>query len=435
MKSKSIPILLGAMSIICIVLGILFMNSESYSNLGKENEEFFDLKVEESGVSENKTVTTIPEGIKDPVFLEDSLHYITKESTDVFDFATHENIGLLSKGIVVENLDITKENLVIQVENSKGYIPLSKLDKTESETNAEEFEFEMETIETTKVTDFYIEEDFKTVGYQSEAHRIHKVIKTNEYSYQVRIGNTDFFVKKEDVIKFKGLPVLMYHHLLKDSENENFRTSTTITPEQFEKEMNHLSTEGYKSIKPDDLYDFLKGELNLSSKSVLITFDDGLKSNLLYAAPVLRKYGLNATNFLITSRVKEDPTPFDPKRLQFLSFPELEEIKDVYNFEGHTHELHAYDTVSNKAKLVSLSREEIVFDLKKSKDTLKQSYLAYPFGQYNQESIEILEELDYKMAFTTKRGYVSFNDNLFELNRFGISPATTFEEFKNILVR
>ncbi|WP_412177789.1 polysaccharide deacetylase family protein [Sporosarcina sp. YIM B06819] len=37
--------------------------------------------------------------------------------------------------------------------------------------------------------------------------------------------------------------------------------------------------------------------MNLPGKAVVITMDDGLKSNAVYAAPILRKYGFKANVF------------------------------------------------------------------------------------------------------------------------------------------
>lgn len=75
----------------------------------------------------------------------------------------------------------------------------------------------------------------------------------------------------------------------------------------------------------------------------MITFDDGLKSVSRYAYPVLKQYGMKATAFIVTSRIKRHPQKWNPKSLQFMSVSELNEIRDVFDFQSHTHFLHRVD--------------------------------------------------------------------------------------------
>ena len=55
---------------------------------------------------------------------------------------------------------------------------------------------------------------------------------------------------------------------------------------------------------------------------------------------------------------------------------------------------------------------------------------AYPFGLFTDQTIEILKNNGYKMAFTTDRGMVKMGSDSFRIKRFGISKDTSFIEFK-----
>lgn len=55
---------------------------------------------------------------------------------------------------------------------------------------------------------------------------------------------------------------------------------------------------------------------------------------------------------------------------------------------------------------------------------------CYPFGQYNDLDIKVLEENGYKMAFTTKGGRVKKESSKYELPRVRISGNTSLNEFK-----
>ena len=71
---------------------------------------------------------------------------------------------------------------------------------------------------------------------------------------------------------------------------------------------------------------YVKNKINLPARAVVITFDDGLKSVSRYAYPVLKQYGMKATAFVVTSRIKRHPQKWNPKSLQFMSVSELNEI-------------------------------------------------------------------------------------------------------------
>ena len=90
------------------------------------------------------------------------------------------------------------------------------------------------------------------------------------------------------------VPILMYHHLSEDVTN-----SEMVSPEQFEVQIRALSEAGYTGVSFDELQAYvLRGE-PLPEKPVVITFDDGYRSNYTLAYPILQKYGMKATIFAI----------------------------------------------------------------------------------------------------------------------------------------
>jgi len=99
--------------------------------------------------------------------------------------------------------------------------------------------------------------------------------------------------------KALSVPVLMYHHV-----SSHKGALVTITPENFESHARFLADEGYKTLTLDEFAAFKKGRLELPKKSVLITFDDGWIDNYLVAYPILKKYSLRATIFVITDWVE-----------------------------------------------------------------------------------------------------------------------------------
>lgn len=94
---------------------------------------------------------------------------------------------------------------------------------------------------------------------------------------------------------------------------------------------------GYTTLTMYQLEDYVRNRANLPARAVVVTFDDGLKSVSRYAYPVLKQYGMKATAFIISSRIKRHPQKWDPKSLQFMSVSELNGIRDVFDFQSHTH--------------------------------------------------------------------------------------------------
>ena len=83
-------------------------------------------------------------------------------------------------------------------------------------------------------------------------------------------------------------------------------TFHTAIPEWFEAQCQHLAENGYHTLSADEFYSALTSKHQPVKKSVFITFDDGLKHVWTVAFPLLKKYGLKATCFLITGCIPED---------------------------------------------------------------------------------------------------------------------------------
>ncbi|SNX54330.1 polysaccharide deacetylase family protein [Thermoanaerobacterium sp. RBIITD] len=228
------------------------------------------------------------------------------------------------------------------------------------------------------------------------------------------------------------IPVLMYHHILKKSENKFNDNEAIINAEDFEEEMKVLHDNNYKTATLKELEQFVKCNLKLPKKTVVITFDDGYLSNYIYTYPILKKYGFKASIFVITGNLKNESSLFDPSGIQYLSYKEMLLSSDVFSFESHTRNLH--DLVApGKTRLLASSDDIVINDLTYSRNLLNSSYFAYPYGLYTNHLIDILKNIGYTMAFTMEKGYVKPNDNPFTLKRQFIGPKTTLDQFKKII--
>ena len=208
--------------------------------------------------------------------------------------------------------------------------------------------------------------------------------------------------------------VLNYHQV------QNSHHSLAMPIADFDAQMEYLSSHGYVTITPDELYSGLNGELELPKKPVLITFDDGYADNYTNAFPILKYYGMRATIFVIPA--------FVGKYKNYLTWEEMREMQDSgISIQSHT---------LNHYKLEELPDDEIRSELLNSKQILEENlgqpveFLAYPTGTYNLHIAGIAKAVGYKGAYTIKYGNVDLGSNLFALERVPIfHTANSMKDF------
>jgi peptidoglycan/xylan/chitin deacetylase (PgdA/CDA1 family) len=262
--------------------------------------------------------------------------------------------------------------------------------------------------------------------------------RLNQTWFQIRIGNRLGYVSSLDAQQDNGIPVLTYHHILRDEENTRFRhTSTTTSVVAFSNQMTWLRDMGYSTLTLYQLEGYVRNRMNLPARSVVITFDDGLKSVYRYAYPILKEYGFKATSFVISSRIKRYPQPWNPKALQFMSISELQATQDVFDIQSHTHFLHRVDGYRHPI-LLSRSYHNVLFDFEHSRRALAQFnphvlYLSWPFGGYDDKAVKAANDAGFHMAVTTVRGKVKPGDNPFLLKRLYILRTDSLETMSRLI--
>jgi len=262
--------------------------------------------------------------------------------------------------------------------------------------------------------------------------------RLNQTWFQIRIGHRLAWISALDAQIDNGIPVLTYHHILRDEENTRFRhTSTTTSVRAFSNQMTWLRDMGYTTLTLYQLEGYVRNTINLPGRAVVITFDDGLKSVSRYAYPILKQYGMKATAFIISSRIKRHPQIWNAKALQFMSISELREIADVFDFQSHTHFLHRVNGY-HRPILLSRSYHNILFDFEHSRRALGQFnphvlYLSYPFGGYDAKAVKAAEDAGFHLAVTTVKGKVKPGDNPFLLKRLYILRTDSLETMSRLI--
>jgi peptidoglycan/xylan/chitin deacetylase (PgdA/CDA1 family) len=211
-----------------------------------------------------------------------------------------------------------------------------------------------------------------------------------------------------------SIPVLMFHSITDVKGNE-----LQISKERFREEMQYLKDKGYTSLTLTELYNFFENNKPVPQKSVVITFDDGYVDNYTNAYPILKEFGFKATIFDITGTVDKYPA--------YLTSAQLKELdSNGIDIEPHT---------VNHPELIKLSYGMQYKELKDSKDFLEKllgktvKFVAYPDGEWNQDTIKAVKDIGYTMAFTTAGTWANKQNGIYTLYRVYISANFGMDEF------
>ena len=88
------------------------------------------------------------------------------------------------------------------------------------------------------------------------------------------------------------------------------------SPADLDHAIRSLQSNGHVFISLQDALEILNGKRKPLANAIVLTFDDGYRSNLLFAVPILRKYSVPAT-FFVVPRNSEARKPLWFDRLDF----------------------------------------------------------------------------------------------------------------------
>lgn len=260
----------------------------------------------------------------------------------------------------------------------------------------------------------------------------------NSINFQIEEDAQPFILYEETIRNFDTsqgsadfLPILIYHHLLPARENIFSQEPAVLNLEIFENQMAYLADQGFTSLTLKETEMFLLGKLEIPKNSILITFDDGYSSEAVYAADILRQYDLRAASFLITSLIENETQSFHPHTLSYLSWDQIQENRDVFEYAHHSHDMHYLK--EGKSLVVKSCEDTQQEDLKTSLSLLESPYYAYPYGHQSDDLIEVLKKKGYRMAFTTQEKTARPGDDLFQVGRYGITYHISFSRFQAIV--
>lgn len=212
--------------------------------------------------------------------------------------------------------------------------------------------------------------------------------------------------------------ILLYHSVGSQAPHS---VPLSIFQQQME-----LLMERFKVIRLCDLPKAIASypsEVNLAC----VTFDDGYQDNYEHALPVLERFRVKATFFIATGFLGKTFRTFAGE-LPMMGETQLRELVAL------GHEIGAH-TVSHP-KLTKVSPEEAYREIANSKqfleDVLQCGVLsfAYPKGDYNSITVNLVRRCGFQIAVTIREGLVSSQPNWLELPRIWVSNKLGLKSFE-----
>lgn len=208
--------------------------------------------------------------------------------------------------------------------------------------------------------------------------------------------------------------VVITYHAIGDCELDSDPSHLFVSPAVFARHMRFLKR--YRTVVP--LEAVVTGSIVSDRRAVAITFDDGYRSVLRHAAPILRRHGFPATIFVPTRWIGSRNTwDFQGDcELELLDAAELLEARE----SGLSIESHG----SGHIDFTTATSDEIERDLAASVNDLRAilgqrtRYVAYPYGAYADGLEAIVERLGFEAAFTIDRPH----GGRYEFERVRITP-------------
>lgn len=276
--------------------------------------------------------------------------------------------------------------------------------------------------------------------------------------------------------------VLMYHGVSKDEWGCSDKDWLQVKESEFAKQMHHLSRH-YDVIRLSEAYKHVVVPDRSSKPKVVLTFDDGYANNLTVACPILERFRFPATVFVATAKtisgglfwydklrvalngnipdnaiqdivngfkelhpgvidaavdnfITERGYEIDPdceKAYQMLTVEQIHDLHDtgLIDIDSHTHRheiLARLDSITEADETITTSLNVI-----SGLGIPCRKYFCYPNGWYGPEHAQLVKNLGFFGAVSTKPGWWTDPKDIYDIPRIGIGREMTINQFSGLL--
>ena len=346
------------------------------------------------------------------------------------DNGKYKDVGSINKDNILELESIDNINLnnkYFKLLDNDYYVSYKDVIPTTDTINKRYLNYIEFPIEvTTKESVVYYDDSFNEL-FSLNIPITSKVIVNLDDYYGISLLSRLVYVKKEDVSNTvevdsseeiaESIPAILYHFIYLDGDN-SCNDIICHSEEQIDSHFKFLSNNDVFTLNTSEVLSFIKGEINLPKKSILITIDDGARAENFI--PFLEKYQLNATLFLVSSWYPVNK--FESSYLEIAS---------------HTHNMHTTGVcpTGQGGGINCLPESEILNDLKLSRETLNNTKaFCFPFYEYSDYSINLVKEAGFEMAFIGGSTKIKKGIDPYKIPRYPILSSFGVDYISNLVL-
>ncbi len=204
------------------------------------------------------------------------------------------------------------------------------------------------------------------------------------------------------------LPILMYHYVeVVQNRRDTMRIRLAVTPDILERQLQTLVDGGYSFYFVRDVPALMSGLDKELSKKVVLTFDDGYRDFYTNAFPLLKKYHVKCTIYLINHKLNGGDYLTDSQVKTLIA-------SDLVEVGAHT---------LDHDDLAAMGSDAATKQIVGSKADLERRFgikvwtFAYPSGEYDRETVKIVKDAGFAAAVTTHPGTEESPDTILTLTR------------------
>jgi peptidoglycan/xylan/chitin deacetylase (PgdA/CDA1 family) len=203
------------------------------------------------------------------------------------------------------------------------------------------------------------------------------------------------------------------YHVIADPTPGSPYPELWVSPRAFAAQVHALAAAGYRGVTLSQVLDAWRHGTALPVKPVVVSFDDGYRSQAVAAAPVLRAVGWPGVLDLAIRNAGPDG----------LSLPRLHAlVHDGWEIASHT---------VDHVDLTTLDAPALRDELVQSRDWIRRrlgvtpAFFCYPAGRFDATVVAAVRAAGYRGATTELAGVARAGDDPYHLPRVRVSRSDT----------
>ena len=219
------------------------------------------------------------------------------------------------------------------------------------------------------------------------------------------------------------VPILMYHVIAPPPPGAPF-PGLYVVPSEFAAQMRGLKSAGWHAVTMDQLTAYWERGVPLGAgKPIVLTFDNGYRSQYTEALPVLRELGWVGNENIQLSGLPPSQGGLTAEQVHGLIAAGWE-----LDTQGYSH-----------ADLISLGPEELHYQVAVTRKTLQRRYgvpvnwFCYPSGHYDATVIAAVKAAGFAGSTTVIPGWAAPGEDRYRLHRLRVLGGTSPQALLNLI--